>query len=155
MWEQFLNGIRNMGIFLLCAQTLVQLRPKGSYEKYLKLLVNAMLLVQLLNPIARILGIGEQGSFQERISRYGALLEESSGATGDLETDVEGILVRLLEEELSRQQSEGAYAETGEAAVAAEGAAAGEEQDRPEDSEADLRISVEVEQIVIEGEVTE
>lgn len=48
------------GIFFICAQTLVQLRPEASYEKYLKLLVGAMVLLQLFAPVGNALA-GENG----------------------------------------------------------------------------------------------
>ena len=42
--------IGQVGIFLICAQTLIHFRPRESYEKYLKLLLSVMLLIQLLQP---------------------------------------------------------------------------------------------------------
>lgn len=35
-------------IFLICAQTVIQLRPKKEYEKYFSYLVSLMVLLQLL-----------------------------------------------------------------------------------------------------------
>ena len=43
--------IGQVGIFLICAQTLIHFRPRESYEKYLKLLLSVMLLIQLLRPL--------------------------------------------------------------------------------------------------------
>ena len=43
--------IGQAGIFLICAQTVVHFRPKESYDKYLKLLLSVMLLLQLLQPV--------------------------------------------------------------------------------------------------------
>ena len=40
-----LTKIGQLAVFLICAQTLVHFRPKGSYEKYIKLLVSMMLLI--------------------------------------------------------------------------------------------------------------
>mgnify|MGYP004605687835 FL=1 len=48
--------IGQVGIFLICAQTLVHFRPRESYEKYLKLLLSVMLLIQLLQPLLMVLG---------------------------------------------------------------------------------------------------
>lgn len=48
--------IGQVGIFLICAQTLLHFRPKESYEKYLKLLLSVMLLIQLLQPLLTVLG---------------------------------------------------------------------------------------------------
>ena len=48
--------IGQVGIFLICAQTLIHFRPRESYEKYLKLLLSVMLLIQLLQPLLTVLG---------------------------------------------------------------------------------------------------
>lgn len=48
--------IGQVGIFLICAQTLVHFRPRESYEKYLKFLLSVMLLIQLLQPLLTVLG---------------------------------------------------------------------------------------------------
>ena len=47
MQSELVGIICKMGIFMICAQAIVHFRPKLSYEKYLKLLVSAMLLVQI------------------------------------------------------------------------------------------------------------
>ena len=48
--------IGQVGIFLICAQTLIHFRPRESYEKYLKLLLSVMLLIQLFQPLLTVLG---------------------------------------------------------------------------------------------------
>ena len=48
--------IGQVGIFLSCAQTLIHFRPRESYEKYFKLLLSIMLLIQLLQPLLTVLG---------------------------------------------------------------------------------------------------
>lgn len=48
--------IGQVGIFLICAQTLIHFRPRESYEKYFKLLLSIMLLIQLLQPLLTVLG---------------------------------------------------------------------------------------------------
>ena len=48
--------IGQAGIFLICAQTVVHFRPKESYDKYLKLLLSVMLLLQLLQPVLTMFG---------------------------------------------------------------------------------------------------
>lgn len=49
MLHAFLQGICRAGIFVICAQTLVHFRPRQSYEKYLKLLLSTMIIIQLLS----------------------------------------------------------------------------------------------------------
>lgn len=48
MQGHFLSeGICKLGIFLVFAQTILHLRPKSSYERYLKLLLGGMVLLQV------------------------------------------------------------------------------------------------------------
>ena len=56
------DAICRVGIFLICARTVVHFRPKGAYEKYLKLLVSAMVLIQLLFPMSSF--FTEDGGFR-------------------------------------------------------------------------------------------
>ena len=52
-----------MGIFMICAQAVVHFRPKESYEKYLKLLVSVIVLIQVFLPIGSfLLGDGRQNA---------------------------------------------------------------------------------------------
>ena len=74
MWEGLLNSIRQMGVFMICAQALLYFKPKGSYEKSMKLLVSAMILVQLLSPVAALLA-GKGGASLEEIEAHAASLE--------------------------------------------------------------------------------
>lgn len=48
MQSSFVKAICQVGTFMICAQAIVHFRPKASYEKYLKMLVSAMILIQLL-----------------------------------------------------------------------------------------------------------
>jgi len=117
MWEGLLNSIRQMGIFMICAQALIYFKPKGSYEKYLKLLVSAMILVQLLSPVAALLSGKEGQSLEERIGFYGNSFEQGMGEAVFQEYRVEQIRQQLLTTQVrarmeawdwpSRQQEDG------------------------------------------------
>lgn len=56
MENVFFKGICQIGIFMICAQTFVHFCPKGAYEKYLKMLVSIMVLIQMISPLGTILG---------------------------------------------------------------------------------------------------
>lgn len=60
MLEEFLEVIRNAGIFIICAQAIMHFRPKASYEKYLKVLVSIIVLIILLVPCFQVLGGAEE-----------------------------------------------------------------------------------------------
>lgn len=62
--------IGQVGIFLICAQTVVHFRPKESYDKYLKLLLSVMLLLQLLQPVLTALGGGGGWNAEEQVAGF-------------------------------------------------------------------------------------
>ncbi len=102
MLEGLLSSIRQIGIFMICAQALIHFKPKGSYEKYLKLLVSAMILVQLLSPVAALLTGRESREFQDRIAFYSESFEQGLGEAALEEYRVEQLRQRLLAAQLEQ-----------------------------------------------------
>lgn len=103
MWQGLLGSIRQMGVFMICAQALIYFKPKGSYEKYMKLLVSAMILVQILSPVAALLSGMEAQSLEERIAFYSASFEQGLGEAAVQEYQVEQLRQILLEEQIRVQ----------------------------------------------------
>lgn len=103
MWEGLLNSIRQMGVFMICAQALLYFKPKGSYEKYMKLLVSAMILVQLLSPVAALLAGKGGASLEERIAYYTNSFEQGMGEGALEEYRMEQIRQHLLTSQISAQ----------------------------------------------------
>lgn len=62
--------VGQVGIFLICAQTIVHFRPKEAYEKYLKLLLSVMLLTQLLQPVLTVFGGGADQNAQAQVEEF-------------------------------------------------------------------------------------
>lgn len=62
--------IGQAGIFLICAQTVVHFRPKESYDKYLKLLLSVMLLLQLLQPVLTAFGGDSTWNAEEQVAAF-------------------------------------------------------------------------------------
>lgn len=61
MENYLIDIIGRIGIFIICAQMLIHFRPKASYDKYLKMLVSAMILLQLFVPVSKLFaGKGEE-----------------------------------------------------------------------------------------------
>lgn len=116
--------IGQAGIFLVCAQTLLHFRPKESYEKYLKLLLSVMLLIQLLQPVLTVLG--------------GDRIESTGVQTAEFTAEIQTVL-----EQAARQ------AEQTETEMRATADTAAEGTQSPEDS-ASEKIRVEVPEIEIE-----
>lgn len=103
MHSGFFNSICRVGIFMICAQTIVHFRPNGSYEKYIKLLVSVMILIQILKPVMGIFGESSSRDFETRIAWFDEQLQEGIYKAGE---DAEG-----AEEIISRMSLEDAYDE--------------------------------------------
>ncbi len=128
MLDGLLSSIRQIGVFMICAQALIHFKPKGSYEKYLKLLVSAMILVQLLSPIAALFTGKEGQGLEERIAAYSASFEQGLG-----EAALEEYRIEQLRKQLLAAQLDIGVSETGGAAQQAEQTAKDEEPEMPEE----------------------
>ena len=137
MWEGLLNSIRQMGVFMICAQALLYFKPKGSYEKYMKLLVSAMILVQLLSPVAALLAGKGGASLEERIAYYTNSFEQGMGEGALEEYRMEQIRQHLLTSQISAQM-EGLSTETASTRAGQTETAPGQESGE----EAEIRIQI-------------
>ena len=95
------------GIFVICAQVLVHFRPNASYEKYMKMLVSAIILLQLFLPVSSLFtGEGEQ-SLAERVAQFEEQLELSMERAVQKYSASEELLERMTLEEV-RERMNGA-----------------------------------------------
>ena len=104
MLNNWLQNIKIMGIFLVCAQALIHFKPKGAYEKYIRLLVSIMLLVQMLEPVGTLLGFLSKGELQDRIrsmERKMSQIQEQSFSVGEEAEDIWNFLLRETELDLA------------------------------------------------------
>ena len=70
MQSYWMETISKTGIFIICAQVLIHFRPKASYDKYLKMLVCAMILIQIFIPVSGLFtGEGEE-TLKERVAWF-------------------------------------------------------------------------------------
>lgn len=96
MGAVFLNTIKQIGIFMICAQAVMHFKRNESYEKYLKLLVSMMVMVQLLIPVFSIFRSGGIEDFEKKIAEY----------SRQMETDIEEIeFIEILAEEKLREMT--------------------------------------------------
>jgi stage III sporulation protein AF len=155
--DDFLKVICRVGIFVIFAQMLVNLRPGQTYEKYLKLLVGVMVLIQLLLPIGKLLpGTGRQtitaylsdiaDSLEEEMSRADEEMEEQEAMLEQMTLEEVRKRMEEQEAETAQETEKEQEVETGQETEKEQAAETGQEvQDVPE-------ITVEsIEQIVIEG----
>ncbi len=121
MLTEWLEDIRSVGIFLICAQLLIHFRPDGSYVKYLRLLVSIMILVQLLEPFFSLFGLLEKGQLQKRVDEMERKLMQIREEAYNIETGAEDIWGMFLEkidiELLKNMESEESSQLTGEEKV--------------------------------------
>ncbi len=75
MHSYLMESICKTGIFIICVQVLLHFRPKASYEKYLKMLVSAMILMQLFTPISGLFRGQEGQTLEERVAWFESELE--------------------------------------------------------------------------------
>lgn len=110
MGNQLLETIRRVGIFIICAQTLIHFRPNESYEKYMKLLVSVMVLVQLVLPIAAILQGKEASALEESVKQYEAEMqknmEEISITSAMAEEKMETLTMEEIETRFNNMRAE-------------------------------------------------
>lgn len=108
MSDSFLEFMKGIGIFIVCAQSFLYFTAGKSYEKYIKLLIGVMVLAQFIVPV-RNLFLGTQGgTLYEEVERFQSDLEESL-QMANLEMQESGFEIKdrnsmkPVEEEISHQ----------------------------------------------------
>lgn len=103
MQSYLMETIGKTGIFIICAQVLIHFRPKAIYEKYLKMLVSAMILIQLFIPVSNFFTGAGEPSLAERVAWFEEELERCmDGASKDYEgrlLDLEEMQKESMEQE--------------------------------------------------------
>ena len=106
MRNALFQAICKVGIFMICAQAIIHFRPREAYEKYLKLLVSVMILIQLFLPFGGFL-LGESvGETAERLALFRERLElEFRLSTLEAE-ETDKLLEQMTLEEVRRRMAE-------------------------------------------------
>lgn len=108
MGYTFLEFMKGIGIFIVCAQSVMHFAAGKSYEKYVKLLIGIMVLAQFVVPIRAIL-LGHDnaeifesiGSFQEEIEAAMDSTEityEDTQLSQSLQEEIKGKLESIANE---------------------------------------------------------
>lgn len=99
-----------MGIFMICAQAIIHFRPDGSYEKYLRMLVSVMILVQVFLPVANLFSAGMQQSIEERIAgmerQIQDSMDEAEAAAGSMDSILDRMTLEEVRERVQQQKQE-------------------------------------------------
>lgn len=107
-----LEEIKKISIFIVAAQMILHLCAGKQYQKYIKLLISIMIMVQFLLPILSFLRVCTEGEFWATVEQYEREIadrveEVSREYTGIMEDEI----MNLAAEEVKRQIQE---AEAGE-----------------------------------------
>ena len=141
MFRGLFQVICRTGIFMICAQAIVHFRPQESYEKYLKLLVSVMVLIQLFLPLGSLFtGAGSQDAARE-LEAFRESLEQGMEEARQQAEETDARLQEMTLQEVRRRMEEQAAAE---AEMEDEDPPGGEEPAQPAD------ISVELQDIAVE-----
>lgn len=98
--------ICRVGIFMICAQAIIHFRPRETYEKYLKLLVSVMILIQLFLPVGSLLMGGGMEQTFEGLELFRIRLEQELEAAAQEAAAADELLERMTLEEVRRRMEE-------------------------------------------------
>lgn len=106
MQSIFLQTICRIGIFMICAQAVIHFRPREAYEKYLKLLVSAMVLIQLFLPVGSFLLGGGMEQTLKRLELLRVQLEQEMDSAAREAADTDKLLEQMTLEEVRKRVEE-------------------------------------------------
>ena len=103
-----LESIRQIGIFMIVAQTVMHFAANGRYEKYMKIIAGVIVLLLFIRPF--ISGSdGQVMKWQEEIAHIMEQIEARSGDFGNMAYEggsTEALVIRQIEEEITRRLNE-------------------------------------------------
>lgn len=150
MFDTLFQAVCKVGIFMICAQAILHFRPREAYEKYIKLLISVMVLIQLLLPVGSLfLGDG-MGKTAERLASFREELEQEMERAAREAADAERILESMTLEEIRdrvEEQNTGGEARSG--ADGTGGEISGE-REKEEASDGIPEVSVDEISVIIE-----
>lgn len=101
-----LQTICRIGIFMICAQAIIHFRPRETYEKYLKLLVSVMILIQLFLPVGSfLLGEGMEQTL-EGLELFRDQMEQEMEAAAREAEAADKLLEQMTLEEVRKRMEE-------------------------------------------------
>lgn len=91
---------------MICAQAITHFRPQESYEKYFKLLVSVMVLIQIFIPLGNFAaGLGK-ASLSSQLSDFQTSLEQSMEEARRQAEKTDKMLEEMTLEEVRRRMEE-------------------------------------------------
>lgn len=140
MGENLFQIIKQVGIFMICAQMILHFKPAQSYGKYIRLLMSMMVLAQLAVPIMGIFGRKGESSFQNRLYFYDAELEQQMEKISVTCDTAEKMLESLTMEEIKTRINNRKTEEYGDGSAETEEYSSMESGVRENAGEEEIRI---------------
>ena len=106
MFDHFFDSICRVGIFVMCAQTIVHFKPKEVYEKYLRYLVSVMVLIQLFLPVSGFLLGGGNEAIEKALKQFEEELRSSMALAEENAKKVDEKLESMTLEEVRKQMEQ-------------------------------------------------
>lgn len=100
MGESWFEVIKQVGIFMICAQMLLHFKASENYGKYIRLLMSMMVLIQLAVPLSGLLRGRTGENLAQGLIRYETLLTEQRGEINASCIQAEQLLEELTLEEI-------------------------------------------------------
>lgn len=100
MGESWFGIIKQVGIFMICAQMLLHFKASENYGKYVRLLMSMMVLIQLAVPLSGLLRGRTGENLAQGLTRYETLLTEQRGEINEACIQAEQLLEELTLEEI-------------------------------------------------------
>lgn len=109
MGKTFLEFMKEIGIFIICAQSLIHFVAGKKYEKYMKVLIGMMILAQFVAPVRDILSDGSAQMMWTEIERFQTQMEEAMGEAESMAGEMdfaagEEQLKSLAEEQMKEEE---------------------------------------------------
>lgn len=106
MGNALFQAICRTGIFMICAQAIVHFRPHESYEKYFKLLVSIMILIQIFIPLGNfVVGFGSS-EVSGQLAGLQTSLEQGMEEAREQAERTDKMLEEMTLEEVRRRMAE-------------------------------------------------
>lgn len=131
---------------MICAQAITHFRPQESYEKYFKLLVSVMVLIQIFIPLGNFAAGFGKASLSGQLSDFQASLEQSMEEARRQAEETDKMLEEMTLEEVRRRIEEQEIQNS---------EAQSSEQEQNQDEQGGTDVSIELRNVNIEIEPIE
>lgn len=108
MFDTLKTTVCQIAVFMICAQAIAHFRPKEAYEKYLRMLLSVMILIQIFQPFCKLIfGVTGQElsasveSFQRELDISMAEAAEQSVLAGE---KLEAMSLLEVQERMTEQE---------------------------------------------------